>query len=78
MTTGNTTTPSPIEAYRAQTDRAEKLANFLARFAPAYGESCDLSGRTAVDDETPRDILDARDHAVRAAFDALRVIAKNS
>jgi hypothetical protein len=67
-----------FKVYRARSDRLEKLAQFLAWFAPAYGARTDEIGSTAVDEDTPEDVLRARDAAILAAFDAIRSIARDS
>jgi hypothetical protein len=74
------TPPTAIEldAYRAQTDRAAKLVDFVGRFAPGHGETAtsgfDRGG--LIDDDTPGAILEARDAAVQAAFEAIERLAR--
>lgn len=57
-------------------DLLEALTDFVARFAPAYGERHD--GLYRSEDETNDDVLRARDDAVVAAFLAIERIAKGS
>jgi hypothetical protein len=66
-----------LDAYRAQTDRLLKLADFASRMAPAFGETI-AEDKELVDSVTPIALLRARNIAIQAALDAIADIARNS
>lgn len=64
----------PIDGHRAETERLGKLADFVAKFAPAIGEQSGVLSEI----ESPEGIDGARDVAILEAFKAIERIAKLS
>ena len=63
-----------IEGHKAESERLKQLTDFVARLAPAIGETSGFAPKV----ESSEEIESARDRAVSAAFGAIERIARLS